>query len=246
MQLKQTMAKKKFGWGKNISILSKTYEPNSIKELSAFLNNTKSSLLTRGSGRSYGDTSLSKNIISLSKLNNINYFDKKNGVIEVEAGITIENLLKEIIPHGWFLNVVPGTQFITVGGAISCDVHGKNHHRDGCFSDYCTNIIFIDKHGRLINCSPKEKSGYFNAICGGIGLIGVIVKVRIKLLRIKSNLIIQKIVKEKSIDACLNLLERNKNYKYSVSWVDFLNKNNNNDYNCISYFGNHYNKKKRA
>lgn len=237
------MKKKITGWGNNISVKSKIYQPSSIKDAEQFLKNFKSKILARGFGKSYGDTALNKKVISLLKLKKILNFDKKNGIIEVESGISVETILKKIIPYGWFLPVISGSQFISVGGALSCDVHGKNHHQNGCFSNHCISLTFLDNNGNLKQCSPKKNKKYFHAICGGVGLVGIIVKVRLKLIKIKSNLIKQKIVKKESIKSCIESLEKNEKYKYSVSWIDFLNKNKYNDHNCVIFYGDHYNKK---
>jgi FAD/FMN-containing dehydrogenase len=237
------MIKKNSGWGRNITINSKMYIPSSREELSIFLKKFKKNVITRGLGRSYGDTSLNRNLISLKKLKKVINFDINKGIIEVEAGINIEEVLKLIIPYGWFLPVVPGTQFVTIGGAISSDIHGKNHHKDGCFSKHCIKLMFFDRNGKIKTCSSKKNKKNFKKLCGGIGLAGIIVTAKIQLIKIKSNLIKQKIEKKETVMSCIESLEKNKNYKYSVSWIDLLNKNKHNDYNCIVYFGDHLKKK---
>ena len=109
-------------------------------------------------GRSYGDSAIQPNCtLSTLKMNNIIKFDKKKGIIEVEAGITIKILLKEIVKTGWFLPVTPGSKNISLGGMIASDVHGKNHHKVGNFKNFILGLKLINHEKKIVNCTKKKK-----------------------------------------------------------------------------------------
>ena len=184
------------GWGRNVSAEVNIYEPennNLLKDI--ILNAERQSLITRGLGRSYGDSAQldKKNVISLQKFNSFE-LDSENGLITAQAGVIFDDLLKYIIPRGFFLPVSPGTRFITVGGAIASDVHGKNHHIDGSFGNNVKRILLIDGNGKLRNLKPNnsEKNNdaeKFWSTVGGMGLTGVIIEATFKLIPITSSLI---------------------------------------------------------
>jgi FAD/FMN-containing dehydrogenase len=131
-------------------------------------------IIARGNGRCYGDASLAKNTISTLKYDKIISFDTEKGILECQSGLTLDKILEVIVPKGWFLPVTPGTKFITVGGAIASDVHGKNHHVDGCFSHHVLEMDIVLADGHLTTCSPYINNDLFWATCGGMGLTGVI------------------------------------------------------------------------
>ena len=128
------------GWGNYPRIRSQITQVKSVSQLKASLANA-TSVIPRGAGRSYGDSSLNTHVISTLFLNRVLAFDESRGILKCESGITLERILDIIILRGWFLSVTPGTKFITLGGAIASDVHGKNHHKEGSFCDY---IISMD------------------------------------------------------------------------------------------------------
>ena len=137
-------------------------------------------IIARGNGRCYGDASLAKNTISTLKYNKILSFDTENGIFECQSGLTLDKILEVIIPKGWFLPVTPGTKFITVGGAVASDVHGKNHHVDGSFSNHIVELDVLLSDGNFITCTPQTHSDLFWATCGGMGLTGVILRVKFR------------------------------------------------------------------
>ncbi len=194
---------------------------SSAKELSNKLNDAQE-LIIRGNGRCYGDASLNENIVSCLSFNKFLFFDKVNGVIEVQAGVLLDDILKVIIPSGWFLPVTPGTKFISIAGAVASDVHGKNHHVDGSISNHIISIKLMLADGQIISCSQKENVELFWATCGGMGLSGVILTVKFLVKPIKSSYIAQTTIKAKSLDEILALFEENKDATYSVAWIDCL------------------------
>ena len=175
------------GWGNNLIIQSKLYYPKNIEEIVNLLKEKRNeSILPRGEGRSYGDVALNKNILSLNKFKKIISLNKKKGILRCTANVTIEEILPKIVPKGWFLSVTPGSKFVSIGGLIANDVHGKNHHVDGSFSDFVQEIKIIDQFGKIKICSKKKNISLFKTTCGGVGLTGVIIEAKIKLIKIYS------------------------------------------------------------
>lgn len=183
--------------------------------------------IPRGNGRCYGDASLGKETISTLKYDKIISFDTTTGVLECQSGITLDTLLEVIVPKGWFLPVTPGTKFITIGGAVGSDVHGKNHHVDGSFSNHIIEMELILADGSLTTCSPTTRANLFEATCGGMGLTGLITKVKFRLKKIASSYIKQKQVKAANLEEVIRLFDEYAHYTYSVAWIDCLKKGKN-------------------
>lgn len=181
-------------------------------------------LIARGNGRCYGDASLEKNTISTLKYDKILSFDTEKGVFECQSGITLDKVLEVIVPKGWFLPVTPGTKFITVGGAVASDVHGKNHHVDGSFSAHVLEMDVVLGNGETVTSSPVVESELFWATCGGMGLTGIITRVKFDLKKIETAYIKQKQIKARNLEEVLALFETYKQYTYSVAWIDCLKK----------------------
>ena len=229
------------GWGKNIKVKSDIYLPKNNADIIKYVSSDKKlDLIARGSGRSYGDSSLYKNLISLKKMENLFLFNEDLGLLECSSNITLNEILKNIVKKGWFLNVTPGSKNITIGGAIASDVHGKNHHSDGTFCDYVTSLKIITAKGHLYVCNEKKFSDLYHSTCGGMGLTGIIVSAKIKLLKIKSNLINTETIKTKNLEQTINAFEILKNNKYLVAWVDSTSKNKSLG-RSIVFTGNHSN-----
>jgi decaprenylphospho-beta-D-ribofuranose 2-oxidase len=172
-------------------------------------------VIARGNGRCYGDASLAKTISTL-KYDKILSFDTEKGIFECQSGITLDQVLEVIVPKGWFLPVTPGTKFITVGGAVASDVHGKNHHVDGAFSAHVLEMDVITGTGETITCSPTLHSDLFWATCGGMGLTGVITRVVFDLKKVETSYIKQKQVKAENLEELLQLFDTYNHYTYSL------------------------------
>ena len=185
---------------------------------------TSDHFIPRGNGRCYGDASLAPVTLNTTRFDKILSFDIPNGIFECESGITLDQVLDVIVPKGWFLPVTPGTKFITVGGAVASDVHGKNHHVDGCFSHHVEEMDLLLADGRLITCSPNEETDLFEATCGGMGLTGLITRVRFRLKKIGTSYIRQRQIKAANLEEILRLFDEYKDYTYSVAWIDCLKK----------------------
>ena len=181
-------------------------------------------VIARGNGRCYGDASLATHSISTLKYDKVLDFDIQNGFFECQAGITLDQILDIIVPKGWFLPVTPGTKYITVGGAVASDVHGKNHHVDGAFSGHIVYMDVLTADGETIRCSPGLHEDLFWATCGGMGLTGIITVVRFDLKKIETAYIKQKQIKARNLEEVIRLFDEYKHYTYSMAWIDCLQK----------------------
>lgn len=178
--------------------------------------------IVRGNGRSYGDSALSESVIDSRRYNYFLNFDEKTGLLRVQSGVLLSEIIEAFLPRGWFLKVTPGTKLITVGGAISSDVHGKNHHLEGCFSQSVASFSLMLPDNQIVHCSPSENVELFRATCGGMGLTGVILDVEIYLKKVESNRILQTTIKTENLEATFQAFEDYKSLPYSVAWIDCL------------------------
>jgi FAD/FMN-containing dehydrogenase len=184
----------------------------------------ESSFIARGNGRSYGDASLAPTTILTLHFDKILSFDEEAGILECESGITLDQILQVIVPRGWFLPVSPGTKFITLGGAAASNIHGKNHHAEGGFSKHIVEMEVLLESGQLVRCSPLTNPDLFEASCGGMGLTGMITRLKFRLKKIDTSYITQKQVKAENLTEILELFDKYQNYTYSVAWIDCMKK----------------------
>lgn len=180
--------------------------------------------IPRGLGRCYGDSALSSHILSTLKFDRFLDFDAENGILHCQAGLSLEEILKVIVPKGWFLPVTPGTKFVTLGGAIAADVHGKNHHSEGSFSRHLISLNLLAPNGEIYTCSREENAEIFWATCGGMGLTGIILDGKFSLKPIETVYIVEEATKTKNVDELYGLFEESKHFTYSVAWIDCLAK----------------------
>ena len=181
-------------------------------------------LIPYGNGRSYGDSALSSNIINVKPKDYFIDFDEEQGLLHVQAGVLLSEILESYVPRGWFLKVTPGTKLITVGGAIASDVHGKNHHVEGCFSECVKEFEIMLADGEVATCSKETTPDLFKATCGGQGLTGVILEAKIYLKKINSQYIDQTTIKTKNLKETFEAFEAYQDKPYSVAWIDCLAK----------------------
>ncbi len=183
------------------------------------------SVIPRGLGRAYGDSALNREagVLIQTSLHRFLAFDEATGVVECEAGTSFAELIEVFLPRGWFLPTTPGTKFVTVGGAIAADVHGKNHHADGSFGNFVESMTLLLGTGEVATCSPDDNPDLFWATVGGMGLTGIILSARIRLLRIQTSYFMVDHIKTKNIDETLEAFtSTNHRYRYSVAWIDCL------------------------
>ncbi len=184
-------------------------------------------LLPRGLGRSYGDVCLNDGgtLIATQGMDRLCQFDPESGILEAEAGISFDAILRFALPRGFFLPVSPGTRYVTLGGAIANDVHGKNHHRAGCLGRHILSLDLLRSDGRIYRCSRTEQAQLFRATLAGLGLTGLILRARIRLRKIQSPRIIEDRVPMRNLAHFLELSDAaDESHEYHVAWVDGLAK----------------------
>ena len=187
------------------------------------------SLLPYGLGRSYGDSCLNagRELIDCRRLNRILGFDESTGMLRCESGVSLSDIVDVFLPKGWFLPVTPGTRFVTVGGAIANDVHGKNHHCAGTFGAHVRQIGLHRSNDGLVICNSDENPDMLRATIGGLGLTGVIAWADIQLKRVAGPWIDAESIPFQSLNTFLDLSrESNDRFEYTVAWLDcFAGKN---------------------
>jgi len=179
----------------------------------------------RGAARSYGDASFlaGGTVLDLQPRNRFLSFDRTQGLLRAEAGVTLREVLELGVPSGWFLPVTPGTKFPTLGGSVAADVHGKNHHVDGDISTFVEELTLVLAGGSETVCSPKQDPELFWATCGGMGLTGIIKDVTLRLRKIETSSIRVRHDRCRDLDAVMALLTENAaDFLYSVAWIDCL------------------------
>jgi len=177
----------------------------------------------RGCGRSYGDAAYLSGGTTLQGMGGKEIqLDVDNGLATVGASVTLGDLARYCIPRGWFLPVTPGTQYVTVGGAIAADIHGKNHHREGSFGNHLDSFQLVTPLGNF-NCAEDVNETLFWATIGGMGLTGIITRANLRMKRIQSNLLATKTIKvDNFVELVQTLTLEEQSYNYSVAWVDTL------------------------
>lgn len=192
--------------------------------LPALLSSTDSrSTLAYGNGRSYGDSCLNNGgrLLDMRGLDRFIHFDPASGIVECEPGLLIADLLARVIPQGWFIPVTPGTQYVTIGGAIANDVHGKNHHVAGTLGCHVLDFDLLTSDGWQRCCSPSEHADWFGATIGGLGLTGLITRVRLALRRIQGPWLDVETHRFADLSGFFALsADSNRDYEYTVAWVD--------------------------
>lgn len=209
------------GWGRYPSIDAHISLPLDSRQCVDTISKS-TNLISRGLGRSYGDSSLAMQVLDTHYLDHFLTFDISTGLLTCAAGVSLDTVLRTFVPRGWFLPVTPGTRFVTIGGAIASDVHGKNHHGAGSFSDHVTSMDLLLGNGEHITISPSEHAELFNATCGGMGLTGIILSATVRLKPIRSSSIVETTIKAPDLDTVLTAFTENANTTYSVAWIDCL------------------------
>lgn len=182
-------------------------------------------ILPFGNGRSYGDVCLNPDGVVVDTRNHDHFiqFCPDSGRISCQAGVQLAQILDLVIPHGWFLPVTPGTKFVTVGGAIANDVHGKNHHVAGSFGNHVLALSLLGSDGNVRQCSEGENSALFHASIGGLGLTGLIMSAEIQLKPIGNAALETESIKYGNVAEFFQLSRQSEqDYEYTVAWVDCL------------------------
>ena len=180
-------------------------------------------LVARGLGRSYGDAAQDSGgvVLDMTTLSHVHSFDLGTGVIEADAGLSLHTLMTMSLPEGWFVPVTPGTRFVTLGGAVAADIHGKNHHVDGSFGGHVLALWLVTADGRERQLAPTDE--LFWATVGGMGLTGVVTRVRLQLRAVETSRVTVDTERASDLDDVMDRMVRSDaDYTYSVAWVDLL------------------------
>ena len=209
------------GWGRYPVLDCTVLEPGSADALSAAA--LPPLAIARGNGRSYGNSSLSADGTVLTRhLDRLLAFDPASGRLVCEAGTLVADLVATLVPRGWFPPVTPGTKWVTVGGLIAADAHGKNHHGAGSFCDHVDWLDLSLGEGEVLRCSRTEHSDLFAATCGGMGLTGTILRASFRMIPIASAAIAQTTERVANLGEAFAIFDRSAHRTYSVAWVDCL------------------------
>ncbi|TAE50726.1 MAG: FAD-binding oxidoreductase [Bacteroidetes bacterium] len=180
------------------------------------------SWIGRGMGRCYGDSALAPMIVSGLQMNRFLAFDAEKGLLTCEAGTTYEEIIAHFLPRGWFPPVTPGTKYVSMGGALASDVHGKNHHVEGSFSRHVQWFDLLTATGTELRCSRAENAAVFYATAGGMGLTGFILRMCLQLKPVSSSFIHVESLKARNLEEILGMFDEFVTATYSVAWIDCL------------------------
>lgn len=209
------------GWGNYPRLDCAVRTPRGEADLAQAI--AQGPVIARGNGRSYGDSALHPDTtLDMRGMNRLIGFDEASGQVVAEAGIMLDDLLQIFLPKGWFPMVTPGTRFVTLGGMIASDVHGKNHHCDGAFSACLDWIDVMGPKGAVQRCSREDNADLFHATTGGMGLTGVICRAAFRMRPVESGWIRQRSIATADLDTTLAAFESNAEASYSVAWIDCM------------------------
>lgn len=211
------------GWGRYPVVKSQVARPERRAEVAeALADRDGSGFLAHGLGRSYGDAALLEGgrVVLTRRLDRMLGFDPETGWLRCEAGVSIEDILTTFVPRGFFPPVTPGTKFVTVGGALGCDVHGKNHHADGCWSNHVRRVELLTASGEVVVCDREREPELFAATVGGMGLTGVILSLEVKLTPIANPWIVMESIRVEDLDHFFEVSAESGGYTHTVSWID--------------------------
>jgi FAD/FMN-containing dehydrogenase len=208
------------GWGRFPVVDTEILRPRSLAAVGEAVAATVGTI-ARGNGRAYGDAAIgARATISMTGFDRVRWFDPATGRIRVEAGVLLSDLVETFGPRGFLPFVVPGTRFVSVGGAIAADVHGKNHHCEGGFGRYVESILLRTGQGETIEASREQNPDAFFATVGGMGLTGVILEATVQLRPVETGWIRERVISASDLTAALRALDAGDSATYSVAWID--------------------------
>jgi decaprenylphospho-beta-D-ribofuranose 2-oxidase len=212
------------GWGRTAASAAAVASVTDREQLPALLSTSPArGAIARGLGRSYGDAAQNAGgrVLDLTGLTRILHLDGERGIVHAEAGLSIDRLLRTLVPLGWFVPVTPGTRYVTLGGALAADIHGKNHHIDGSFAQHVTGFELVPPDGRRRRVTATSDPRLFWATAGGMGLTGAITSVELQLRPVSSSWMLVDTERARDLDDLLAALSRDDHrVPYSVAWFD--------------------------
>lgn len=217
------------GWGRTNPSMAEVCEVPAHEVAATLKEATDRGALVRGLGRSYGDAAQNSGGLVLRLLGSAHQavLDADTATVSVPAGVSIDDLLRVIVPRGFFVPVTPGTRFVTIGGAIASDIHGKNHHVEGSFGNHVRSLTLLLADGSTVVVSPSERPELFWATVGGMGLTGAILEATISLLPISTSRMSVDTTRIADLDSLFAAMsEGDDAYRYSVAWIDLVAKGN--------------------
>lgn len=212
------------GWGRYPRNSCAVYRPERARELTQLFDLEAPTLVARGAGRAYGDAALNHTgaVVDVQRLNRILSFEP-NGLVHCEAGVTFADLIEVFLPRGFFPPASPGTKFVTLGGALAADVHGKSHHREGSFARHVSWFKLLLPSGELRTCTPEDRD-LFLATAGGMGLTGIISEIQLRLQPVSSAYLSVETLPARDLDQALELFDRVDSHQFSMAWIDCLSR----------------------
>lgn len=220
------------GWGRTAWTVADLFHTNDVHEMQGIIHGSgPRGVIARGLGRSYGAAAQNAggNVIEITAEGDPNgidaFLDSATGELDVASSVSLDSILRMSVPRGWFVPVTPGTRFVTVGGAIASDVHGKNHHFDGSFGQHVSSITLMLASGEIVEMTPQSHPEWFWATVGGMGLTGIVLRAKVRMLRIESSRVRVETERLVNFDAVCEAMSSDgadNDYRYSVCWIDLL------------------------
>jgi decaprenylphospho-beta-D-ribofuranose 2-oxidase len=214
------------GWGKTAPSVAEVADPTRVEQLAELVTSAgPRGVIARGLGRSYGDPAQNGGgrVIRTTGLDKILSVDVATGRVTAQSGVSLHKLMATMLPLGWFVPVTPGTRYVTVGGAIGCDIHGKNHHSAGSFCQHVESFELMGADGQIRTVTPESEPDLFWATAGGMGLTGIVVSATIRFKKVETARIKADIWRAPDLDGVMaELAATDDKYPYTVAWIDCL------------------------
>ena len=211
------------GWGRTAPSAADVFVPTLPDDVARAIGAAgERGILARGLARSYGDAAQNAGgiVLDMTHLAAVRAFDPATGLLTVDAGASLDALMRAFVPRGWFVPVTPGTRHVTVGGAIAADIHGKNHHVDGTFSHHVTELVLASPSG-VHRLTPDDE--LFWATAGGMGLTGIVTEATVRLLPITTSRVVVDTERAPDLDDLMaRMVSGDEDYRYSVAWIDLM------------------------